>query len=288
MFNFLNPTVMKTALPILISIIILLNNTLFAGNTNPLFIGGPIKKSYKASVGVGQMYSILYLSRNIKEDNNAKGYFANVTIAKPNSLYRFSAQYTFFKPIDIAPTWYDIKARTFEANVEFIAKFKNGKTMLYPFAGICYNRFQGFFTGVNDLLNLKDLYGKNTIVVNRWPGLNVGTGIEHKMGPISLFADYRMRVGVMDRGGFNIMDICYGFGAKFNFDVNITLNPKDKTKKQKAEELVEDIKMDYKPAVVEDTKDTPEDSTADKKKTKKRSFWQSLKRTFSFDRYHWF
>lgn len=165
-------------------------------------------------IGAGLAGSVLYLSRNIKEDNDALGYTMNV-IYGGHKGFRISAQYTTYVPIDIEPTWYNIKANTIEANIEAIVLFKNNKTILYPTAGFSYNTFKGYFTGMDDFLNLKEIYKPNTIVYDQWVGFNVGTGIEHAFGPLVIFADYKMRVGRADRtGGINIMDVCYSGGLR--------------------------------------------------------------------------
>lgn len=170
-------------------------------------------------IGGGLMGSVLYLSRNIKEGNDALGY-SIVANYGGHKLLRFSLQYTYYKPINIEPTWYTIRANTIEANVEIIARFKNNKTFLYPFLGLSHNTFKGFFTGQNDYLNLREHYKVNTNIVNNWIGLNVGTGFEHAFGPVVVFFDYRMRVGrTGGSGSLNIMDVCYGGGLRLKLYV---------------------------------------------------------------------
>ena len=165
-------------------------------------------------IGGGVIGSVLYLSRNIKEGNDALGYTIIANYGG-HKLLRFSAQYTNYFPINIEPTWYTIKANTIEANVEVLARFKNNKTYLYPFAGLSYNTFKGYFTGMNDYLNLREKYKANSTVISYWMGLNVGTGLEHTIGRFVLFADYRMRVGRSeDRSGITIMDVCYSGGLR--------------------------------------------------------------------------
>jgi hypothetical protein len=174
-------------------------------------------------IGVGAMGSVLYLGRNIKEDNDAKGFTITGNYGG-QKLCRLGFQYTFYRPIDIEPTWYDVKAHTIEANLEMIARFKNNKSYLYPFVGLSYNTFKGYFTGQNDFLGLKEYYPMNTTQRERWMGVNIGTGFEHAMGPIVLFADYRMRVGLQRQygnngGGLNIMDVCYSAGVRLKMIV---------------------------------------------------------------------
>jgi hypothetical protein len=175
-------------------------------------------RSY-VQMGAGYMGSVLYLSRNVKENNDAHGYsfYANFIGTKS---FRYSVQYTAYKPLDIGPTWYNIKGRTYETNIEFIARFPNNKSFCYPFAGISFNTFQGYFTGVGDFLNLRQYYPVNTTVSSRWWGLNTGVGMEHCFGPIVIFGDYRMRIGIVEHGGgLNIMDVCYQAGIRVKLPV---------------------------------------------------------------------
>jgi hypothetical protein len=177
------------------------------------------KSMTNLQIGAGVMGSVLYLSRNINEDNDALGYTIMANYGG-HKMVRFNAQYTKYLPINIAPTWYTIKANTIEANVEILASFKNKKTFLYPFVGLSYNTFKGYFTGDNDYLNLREKYKANSYVSSYWLGLNVGTGMEHTIGPVVIFIDYRMRVGKADGGsGFNIQDVCYSGGLRFKLSV---------------------------------------------------------------------
>lgn len=133
-----------------------------------------------------------------------------------NNFVRVSCLYTRFNPINIKPTWLDVKANTYESNLEIIARFPNKKTLLYPFVGISYNTYSGFFTGESDYLNLREYYPINSTVKNQWLGVNLGTGLEHNFGIVGLFLDYRMRVGKQETA-INIMDVCYTGGIKIRF-----------------------------------------------------------------------
>ncbi len=176
----------------------------------------PKERDYtNLSMKVGASNSVIFLARNTKDNNNVLGYCAGLTY-DVNNFVRVSSLYTHFKPINIEPTWLNIKANTFELNLEVMAKFPNNKTLLYPFAGLSYNTFEGFFTGQLDYLNLKEYYQVNSEIKNNWLGLNLGTGIEHQFDLMGIFIDYRMRVGKQDKV-INIMDVCYTGGIKIKF-----------------------------------------------------------------------
>lgn len=167
------------------------------------------------SAKAGANISVIYLARNVKDNNNEPGFCGGLTY-EVNDFVRFAGLYTYFKPINIEPTWYDVKAKNFEVNLEVLAKFPNKKTLLYPFVGFSYNTYKGFFTGQADYLNLRQYYPINTTIKNNWLGLNLGTGLEHNFGILGVFIDYRMRVGKQDNV-INIMDVCYTGGLKVRF-----------------------------------------------------------------------
>jgi hypothetical protein len=176
----------------------------------------PKERDYtNLSMKAGASNSVIFLARNTKDNNNVLGYCAGLTY-DVNNFVRVSSLYTHFKPINIEPTWLNIKANTFELNLEVMAKFPNNKTLLYPFAGLSYNTFEGFFTGQLDYLNLKEYYQVNSEIKNNWLGLNLGIGIEHQFDLMGVFIDYRMRVGKQDKV-INIMDVCYTGGIKIKF-----------------------------------------------------------------------
>lgn len=181
----------------------------------------PIKTHAKYSnfaLGIGATRSVLYLNRNVKENNDATGLHFSL-IYGGNKNLRLSTEYSYFFPINIEPTWFNIRAKCIESNLHIIARFTKTKAYFYPIVGISYNEFSGFFTGRNDFLNLTDKYGKNTHVKTIWYGLNVGTGYEYYIYNFSLFLDYKMRIGLAEKKQLNIMDVCFTAGLRYNFKV---------------------------------------------------------------------
>jgi hypothetical protein len=181
----------------------------------------PIKthsRTTNLAIGGGLTRSVLFLSRNIKQNNDAIGYNGSVTYGK--KLFRGSLEYTYYRKIDIQPTWYDIKAQTIEANMHLLARFKKTKAYFYPIAGLSYNMFSGYFTGVNDFLYLSNKYKKNEIARTNWLGFNIGAGYEQFIKQVSVFGEYKMRIGKSDfENPLNIMDLCFSFGIRYNLKV---------------------------------------------------------------------
>lgn len=173
----------------------------------------------RLGLGAGIAGSVLYLERNVKENNEALGYHFSVVYGL-GRLFRSSLEYTYYQTKDIAPTWYNVKANTLEWNLHIMARFSEGKAYFYPLFGLSFNSFSGYFTGVNDFLNLKALYGTDTQVNNHWLGINAGAGYEYYFRRLSFFVDYKMRVGVSDSyESINIMDVCLSSGLRFNLRV---------------------------------------------------------------------
>lgn len=170
------------------------------------------------AIGGGAARSVLFLTRNVKGNNDAYGYNACVTYGG-EKLFRGSLEYTFYKKINIEPTWYNIKAHTIEVNVHMIARFKKTKAYFYPLFGLSYNTFKGLFTGLDDFSYLSEKYKKNEIAKTNWLGFNVGVGYEQCIKQVSVFGEYKMRVGNSGGRQLNIMDVCLSLGLKYNIRV---------------------------------------------------------------------
>jgi len=173
-------------------------------------------KKTNLALGLGLSKSIVYLARNVKPNNDATGLHTSL-IYGGSKLLRVSLEYTRYGTINIAPTWYNIKANTLELNMHILARFRNRNAYFYPLIGLSYNTFSGTYTGIADYLNLGTLYKKDQNVVTRWWGLNLGTGYEIYFKPVSFFLDYKMRIGVTEGyNQLNIQDVCITAGLRFN------------------------------------------------------------------------
>lgn len=169
------------------------------------------------SFGPGVMRSFVFLSRNVRDNDDVTGFSGSVVYGG-EKVFRGCLEFTHFKKINIEPTWYDIKASTIEVNVQALARFKKTKAFFYPLVGLSLNRFSGYFTGKNDFLNLSDRYQKNQIATTIWLGGNVGAGYEQVIKRISIYAEYKIRIGTSNKQ-FTIMDVCFSAGVRFNLRV---------------------------------------------------------------------
>lgn len=167
-----------------------------------------VKKISSFGIGFGFTRSVVYLPRNTKQNNDATGKNVILTYDKGN-LLRFTFEYNKYNSINIAPTWFNVKAWVVESNVYLLSHFADGHGLFYPIAGISYNQFSGFYTGLNDYLNLKSIYKENTNVTNSWLGLNAGVGYDYCFKNSALSFIYKMRVGRTEGlNEMNIQDIC--------------------------------------------------------------------------------
>lgn len=176
-------------------------------------------KRTNLAFSAGATRSVVYLARNVKPDNDATG-FNTALVYGGARLLRLSLEYTRYKTIDIAPTWYSIKANTVELNMHILARFRGKNAYFYPLVGLSYNTFSGTYTGVYDYLNLGNIYPKNERAVTHWWGINLGTGYEYYFKPGSFFLDYKMRIGRTEGyNQLNIQDVCISAGLRFNLRV---------------------------------------------------------------------
>lgn len=180
----------------------------------------PVKTETKKSnigIGVGVARSVLYLTRNTANNNDAYGFYSVITYDRGNFL-RAMLEYTNYSYIDIKPTWYNVKAQTVELNLAVIAKNKSKTLFFYPLLGLSYNIFNGYYTGVNDYLHLQPAK-RNSDVTSVWIGLNTGLGLEYNYRHISFFWNCKMRTGKTEGiNQYNIMDVFNVIGIRYNLN----------------------------------------------------------------------
>ncbi len=167
--------------------------------------------------GTGVMRSFIFLTRNVQDNNDATGFTGSVVYGG-EKIFRGCLEFTGYRKIDIVPTWYNIKAYTIELNGQALARFKNTRAYFYPLFGISFNSFKGYFTGKNDFLHLTGKYEPNQVARTNWIGANVGAGYEQYFKRISIFGEYKMRIGRSNKQ-LTIMDVCFSAGLRFNLRV---------------------------------------------------------------------
>ena len=182
---------------------------------NPVVKHLPEKKESNFGIGAGFNSSVVYLPRNTSSANGAQGRNIVFTYDR-NNFIRFTFEYNKYNSPDFAPTWYNVKASSFESNIQYLTRFVGGKSLLYPMAGLSYNLFSGYFTGKNDYLNLRAIHQESTNVTSNWFGLNVGVGYDFNFRSFAFYMMYKMRIGYTEGyNQLNIQDICISTGLRF-------------------------------------------------------------------------
>lgn len=167
-------------------------------------------------IGIGATNSVVFLARNTSENNDALGLHTSL-VYEGSRLFRVTVEYTRYSKIDIAPTWYGVKANTIESNVHILYHSK-GNLYFYPLVGLSYNSFKGRFTGLNDYMNLRAVYGTGEVATH-WFGLNTGVGLEYLVKPFVIYGTFKMRTGFSEVEKLNILDVCYSIGVRYNLRV---------------------------------------------------------------------
>lgn len=177
-------------------------------------------KFTELTFGVGRARSLLFISRNVSANNDARGYTYSLGYGGARML-KVVGEYTKYQNINIAPTWYTVRAYSAEVNLHILARFENMNAVFYPIVGFSYNHFSGFFTGKNDFMGLYLRYPLNSVVVTNWIGLNTGTGFEYRIKQLGFFGEYKMRVGIDKElhKQLNIMDGFFCGGLKYTIRV---------------------------------------------------------------------
>jgi hypothetical protein len=166
-------------------------------------------------IGLGVTNSAVFLQRNTLDEDNIIGLTGCLTYDASKKL-RVNVDYTRYQKVDIHPTWYNIRASTLEANAN-ILWYSKGGFCFYPIAGISYNVFKGYFTGLADFQNLTSRYSSNHEVVTRWIGINTGVGMEYPIKPFAIFGSFKLRTGFSDgKSQLNIVDVCFNGGVRYN------------------------------------------------------------------------
>jgi hypothetical protein len=169
--------------------------------------------------GGGVTRSEALLQRNIKDNNPAVGFNLRLTY-NLNRIARPSLEYVRYSKINIEPTWYNVKAHSLEFNMNWLARVKGSHDHFYLLTGVSYNVFEGYFTGINDYLNLSSVYNRNAQIKTRWGGLNAGVGFEKTFKPLTFFGEFKMRVGLDDnKRDITPKDVLFSAGIRLNIIV---------------------------------------------------------------------
>lgn len=190
----------------------LLNMVLCAQTKAPVLImkSEPVNRF---AVGFGANLSSVNILRNYKENPYRIGVNVRANYEISQGL-RITAEYIKTKKFGLEPTWYDIKNSVISVALNAKAHIKNQEVIIYTISGLCWQRWQGFYTGQQDFSSARFFYDPNTSVLNRNIGLDLGLGFERPFPGFFLYGDFRYRFANVDKN-FGITDVAYNLGIKF-------------------------------------------------------------------------
>ncbi|MBK9284246.1 MAG: hypothetical protein IPM51_07970 [Sphingobacteriaceae bacterium] len=178
------------------------------------------EKNTNLSIAASFVRSEIFLEQKIKEDSKPPGVSLRLAYSG-KKITRLEIEYVHFFPRIIEPKWYAMNLNSLEANCHFTTRFNNTNAMFYPLIGISYYSFSGYFSGKNDSKNVARLYMPGTTILLNMLALNIGTGYEHRIKKIGLFAEYKLRFAGDNWGikNFGIKDVCIAGGIKYYMHV---------------------------------------------------------------------
>jgi hypothetical protein len=172
-------------------------------------------------LGYGRVNSVVYMSRNVDVDNAVTGN-AYSMLYTCTDIFRGELLFQHFKSFDMLPTWKQVKAHAFEINVMCMARTASGSVLFYPLAGLSWNRFNAFYTGIQDYTQMRKYSKPLTTYNSNWPGFNTGVGVSYCVGFWELSLQYKMRMGQTSQmNDFNIQDVQFSIFAFYNIPLRI-------------------------------------------------------------------
>jgi hypothetical protein len=169
-------------------------------HTNAFYLGG------------GCVLSSVNIFRNYRQNPYRLGYNFRA-YNEFSSNMRMMAEYTYMPKFSLEPTWLDVKNDVIDINLNLLAQIKDYKAIFYTITGLYAQRWKSFYTGINDFSNSKKTYLTNSIVINRYIGLDLGLGFERAFPGFQFFGEFRYRFSNTD-SGFGITDAAYSAGLK--------------------------------------------------------------------------
>ena len=163
-------------------------------------------------VGGGVSLTSVNIFKNYKTNPYALGYDIRA-FYELDQVMRLMGQYTLIPNFDFSPTWLDLRSHTVEAGFNLMANILDQEANFYTISTLCFQSFKGFYTGLNDFSNQKNIYIPNTIQKENYVGISLGAGFERSFVNSDLFLDFRYRFAV-DGRVFTISDAAYSLGWK--------------------------------------------------------------------------
>ncbi|MEO8762301.1 MAG: hypothetical protein ABI448_15505 [Bacteroidia bacterium] len=183
----------------------------------------------KIQIGIGGIISSLNFFKNAQ----VKTYYPGLTARlyyQPLKFLRFLVDYTQIQPVTITPTWLNVHNTYLDIDMNLLFNFADTKFFGYFILGASSQRWNGFYTGINDFNPQNKKIVPNTNYKTTYYGGNIGLGAEYQiLRRLDIYIEMRFRVTDTDVG-FGLSDVCYGGGIKYaiidRYPGKIYKNPK--------------------------------------------------------------
>lgn len=163
--------------------------------------------------GLGAEFSSVNVFRNYRQNPYHAGFNGRAYYQYAENL-RLMGEYTFIPKFNVEPTWLDVTNTVVGVNLSVLAHIKNESAMFYTISGLCYQRWKGFYTGINDYnQGTKNSLEPNNVYATQYMGLNLGAGFEKSFSYDQFFGEFRYRFSKTD-SGFGISDAAFTAGIK--------------------------------------------------------------------------
>ncbi|MFL5753639.1 MAG: hypothetical protein ACJ76F_09545 [Bacteroidia bacterium] len=174
--------------------------------------------------GLGAELSSINIFRNYRSNPYHLGFNGRAYYQFQSNI-RLMGEYTFIPKFNVEPTWLNVTNTVVGANMSILARIKDETAMFYTITGICYQRWKGFYTGINDFnVGTKHTLAPNNIYTTQYMGLNLGVGFEKSFSYDQLFGEFRYRFSKTE-SGFGITD------AAFTAGIKVKINAREPQKK---------------------------------------------------------
>jgi len=170
-------------------------------------------KITRIQIGAGGIYSSLNFFKNAQ----VRTYYTGVTgrlYYQPLRYFRILVDYTQIEPVSLRPTWLNVHNTYLDIDANFLFNFSDTKFSGYFILGASSQRWNGFYTGINDYNNRGSKVPYTNYKTTYYGG-NIGLGVEYQITKrLDIYAEMRFRVTDTDVG-FGLSDVCYGGGLKY-------------------------------------------------------------------------
>jgi hypothetical protein len=175
--------------------------------------------------GLGCELSSVNIFRNYRQNPYHPGFNGRVYYQNSGNV-RVFGEYTYIPKFNVEPTWLNVTNNVAAVNVSVLATIKDESAIFYTITGICYQRWKGYYTGINDWnVGTKNSLQPNRVYASQYMGLNLGAGFEKAFSYDSVFGEFRYRFSKTD-SGYGISD------AAFTVGIKVKLNPPEERRKR--------------------------------------------------------